>query len=174
MEFATPGGVSAVSYIVSVRDMKTGHTIVSSTIVYNSRTLSSIPHEMVEHQRSRGKNTCRFMFADYFSKFYHSDYTSGLSIPAVGDKLRDNNFDTKTHRVCFWSSSLDCYMFNRALGGSGDLIDTTPNISATPESTGTAKCFCSHITSLWLSSIVPHWNPVDVVTCSAPCFRRSI
>ncbi|KAI8932700.1 hypothetical protein NX059_010192 [Plenodomus lindquistii] len=96
-EFVAPFGANTIPFILTVRDVKTGAIIVSTTIDYGAMLLSDIVEELTKHQGQRGLTP--FMCVEYMAGFYHGDRTSGLSMSAVGKILLDAGFTPNTHRV---------------------------------------------------------------------------
>jgi hypothetical protein len=120
-EFATIAGAHAIPFAISVRDVRSNHVILSTSIDY----LTEMQLKIAEHQGKRGASTwCK---APYFSRFYSgSSTTKGMSLAAVGQHLRKAGFTPQTHRLLSWYTPIDLNVICRSLLGDSQLFNETP------------------------------------------------
>jgi hypothetical protein len=69
-------------YHIYSQCLKTGQLILSTTVDYESRSLSS---EMLDHQYAMSSGGYHFLESSYFADFYHSNHTTlVLSLTSFG------------------------------------------------------------------------------------------
>jgi hypothetical protein len=127
VEFSQVRAVSTIPYILTVRDEKTGAIVLSTTVDYDGRGLQDVEDALEQHQQSYGSTVHKGLSTvRYFSKFYKSEHTHGMTLAAIGDYLRSVGFNPNTHRITSWFSGVDCVIFHRAILGHSQLLDYTP------------------------------------------------
>jgi hypothetical protein len=125
-EFAVARGTTSAPYARSIRDRQTTGDILRTAVDYSGRTLESLEDELAAHQEMHGSIPTHLMQRGYMSRWYPGATTHGMSMTAIGDSIRAAGFQPSTHKVISWSTSIDLAVFQRALLGHNDLIDTTP------------------------------------------------
>ncbi|KAH5703725.1 hypothetical protein HBI18_255280 [Parastagonospora nodorum] len=120
-EFGQPSGMQAIPYSLSIRDMKTGDVVVSTSIDYGM-ALSDIDATLKPYVTSGRTMQSYVLTQRYLSKFYTGLKTHGLTLREVGEAIRKAGFSPDTHRVLSWHSSVDVFIFHRALLGDGALL----------------------------------------------------
>jgi hypothetical protein len=99
MEFCQLRDVAAIPSAMSIRDMKTGKLILSTSVDYDSKTMVATEAEIACHQALLGKGISTFGRQGYFSKWYEGEVTHSMSMAAIGDHLRAAGLDRKIHRI---------------------------------------------------------------------------
>ena len=125
-EFANVKGAHAIVFIVTIRDVKTGDIILSTSVDYDRMELTDLERQLTTHQETLSRRASRLCSVGYFAKWYNAFVTNGMSLPAIGEAMRTAGFSPSTHRIISWWTPVDCSFLSRALHGSNALIDKTP------------------------------------------------
>jgi hypothetical protein len=125
VEFPGVTGANSIPFYISVRDIWTERVVLLTSIDHDGIALKEIERLVVEHYG--GRNTPVWCWVAHFSRFYPGSLTTtGMSLAAVGDHLRDAGFSPQTHHILSWYSSMDIAVVCRALLGHSQLFDFTP------------------------------------------------
>jgi hypothetical protein len=125
-EFANVKGAQSIVFILTIRDVKTGDIILSTSVDYDRMELTELERQLTAYQEALSRHASRFCSIQYFAKWYNAMATNGMSVPAIGEAMRAAGFSPSTHRIISWWTTIDCTFLLRALHGSNTLIDQTP------------------------------------------------
>ncbi|KAJ4340954.1 hypothetical protein N0V95_007356 [Ascochyta clinopodiicola] len=125
-EFATASGAHAIPFSLSIRDLRSGKIVLSTSVDYGNMDLDDLETTLTQRQSNQQKLPSSWMKKSSFIRFYNHTHTIGVSLSAIGRRLRAEGFTPGTHKLVSWWSTVDTDVVCRALLGNDDLIDTTP------------------------------------------------
>jgi hypothetical protein len=124
-EFANVKGAHSIVFIVTIRDVKTGDIVLSTSINYDRMELTELERQLTAYQETLSRRASHFCSVGYLAKWYNALVTNGISLLAIGEAMRTAGFSPSIHRIISWWTPVDCNFLSRALHGSNALIEKT-------------------------------------------------
>ncbi|KAJ8115665.1 hypothetical protein OPT61_g2730 [Boeremia exigua] len=134
-EFTTVKNHCAVPLTMAIRCARTKEVILLTTIDYDNMPTSNIQQQIRQHLLPHSINSAPFL-----RSHYNAPITTGMSLRAIGNKIRAAGFSPQTHRLVSWQTILDHQAFHRALLGRDMLIDSVSHVELRAMAGPVAEC----------------------------------
>ena len=113
---------------VTIREYESEAIVFSSTIDYGGIQLDDMVELISREYHNVGKvASAQFVNVAFARKQHQSHVTTGFSLSAVGDKLREAGFSPEMHRLICWYTKADMNLIGRALRGEDDFLNGKPS-----------------------------------------------